>query len=90
MPSTWLLPQLLPFHTIAYSLLLAALVCATRIISWLDGWAASCMCTGSPLTGAVMVWMADQLVPFQVAYDRPAVPVVPLAHTSIASPLTSS
>ena len=48
------------------------------------------MCTGSPLTGAVMVWIDDQLVPFQVAYDRPAVPVVPLAHTSIASPLTSS
>ena len=65
----------------------AALVCTARTISWLAGFATSCMCTGSPPTGAVIVWISNQetpalpvvapeIPPMTIEFSQPAPPVV--------------
>ena len=90
MPRLCALPQLLPFHTTAYWLLLISPVWTVSTISLRTGLVASRMYRGSPATGAAMLPMADQLLPSQVAYERPSVPLLPLFHTSIALPVSWS
>ncbi len=59
-------------------------------ISSVMGLAASCMCSGSPDSGVVMVAGEVHEAPSQIEYDRPVLPVEPLFHTRRPSPLSAS